>query len=414
MKMLLITTLDVAGRQNNREHHLIEHYAPKAEAFHLIYRRRRPPDAGLGAMLTASRDSVTYQGLPAVAVTPRLSPPDGLVRDTAAGVRGASAAKRALGTVMDGVGSLRDRLTIQALRTAARDVAQPDMLALALGPWAALAVLPLRRAGQLGPVVYVDRDYEPGFTASALRRHGAIRAERMAAGQADLTLCIGNRLMDRLKDVAGAKLALSPTGVDHARFVRLSPSGSHPRRLIHVGEVAPWAGLEEAVGALAELDAVELWAIGPVSDAYRAHLEELARQRGVADRVQIMGKRPREYVIDELGKGGIGFAVFRPHPLRQYAAPLKVLEYMAAGLPVLAAEGSEAGDMVSRTGTGLALACSAQEICTATTRLLNDPAQFCAAAQAGPAVAADHDWTVILAREEQMLRGLLNADEGSG
>jgi glycosyltransferase involved in cell wall biosynthesis len=407
MKILLITTLDVAGRQNNREHHLIAHYMPRCSDFRVIYRSRRAADAPLSSLLAAEARMAPIQGVRHVAVTPRLSPPDGLVRETAAGIRGRSALRRAAGTVMDGLGVLRDRFTISALRQAARQECGPDTLVLALGPWAALAAIPLRDAGLLTHVVYVDRDYEPGFTASALRRAIAVRAERQAAAHADLTLSIGHRLMARFADVPGARTVLSPTGVDTARFPAPRVPAMHPPRLIHVGEVAPWAGLEEAIDALPALTGVGLTAIGPVSDGYRAALVARAEARGLAGRVEITGRQPRDAVIAELSRGGIGYAVFRPHPLRQYAAPLKVLEYMAAGLPVLAAEGSEAGDMVVRTQTGHALPCEASAIAEAAVRFLGDPGRYAALAAAGPSVARAHDWTTILTREYALLQDLV-------
>lgn len=379
--LLLITTLDVDGRQNNREHHVIAGLRDAFARVTVVYRARGRAGQGLGTMLRGQTRRFTRDGVAYVAVDPPLNPPEGAMRNLTAVNRGANSAmgrgapslrRRAIGPVVrhaiDSAAIARDLATIRALARAAdaalavHGTAPRETVCEAFGPWAARAARQLCRAGRLGQFVYVDRDFEPGFMASPLRRAWAARAERRAARHAALTLSIGRRLAARLASVPGADVRLSPTGIDMAQFARL-PARPHaaPRPdLVFIGQIAPWSGIEEMLAAMAllagEMPDCRLALYGPADHAYRAVIEARIRDLGLTAAVSWPGECPRAQVIAALGRASVGLASFRAHPLRIHAAPLKLLEYMAAGLPVIALEGSETGDMVTRTGTGLCCA----------------------------------------------------------
>jgi glycosyltransferase involved in cell wall biosynthesis len=115
-------------------------------------------------------------------------------------------------------------------------------------------------------------------------------------------------------------------------------------------------------------------------------------------------------VVAALAGAGIGLATFRAHPLRIHAAPLKVLEYMASGLPIIALKGSEAGDMVTRAGVGVTCATTGADIAQAVRRMMDDPAAYAAMSAAGPGAAAAYDWGTVLSREREMLAQLYGLD----
>jgi glycosyltransferase involved in cell wall biosynthesis len=51
-------------------------------------------------------------------------------------------------------------------------------------------------------------------------------------------------------------------------------------------------------------------------------------------------------------RADIGLATFDPIPLLKYAFPLKVVEYLSAGLPVIASEGTESARIVTEFQCG--------------------------------------------------------------
>ncbi|MFC2968279.1 glycosyltransferase family 4 protein [Acidimangrovimonas pyrenivorans] len=413
--LLVLTTLDVRGRRNNREHHVIRELSRRFDRVTVVYRQRGAAGRRLGALIGSGRTQGSEDGVRYIGVDPPLNPPEGTVRALTRQEGRAGGMRRGLGLVLDTIAIARDEVSLRSLGHAARKALRPGETTIceAFGPWAVRAALPLRRDGRIAALVYVDRDYEPGFVTSPLRRGWAARHERSAAAKADLTLSIGRRLAARLNGIPGARVDLSPTGVDSAFFAGRPREEPRPR-LIFVGRVAPWSGIEEALDALALLrpdhpDA-RLEIFGPVESLYRDRLAARVGELGLASAVDWRGDRPREEVAAALAEAGIGLATFRPHPLRLHAAPLKVLEYMASALPVIALEGSEAGDLVERSGAGLTTACSGAGIAAAVRRLIGEPQLYRDCARAGPATARAHDWGRILAREFELISTLLDSD----
>lgn len=410
---MLLTTLDVAGRRNNREHHVIEAFRPRFDRVTVVFRRRG--QGGAGNLLRGETEVSDLDGVTYVAVDPPLNPREGTVRElTRDGVPGGGA-RRALGLALDTLAIGRDAATVRALAQAARRHCRrgEPTICEAFGPWATAAALPLRTDGLVAAVVYIDRDYEPGFMKSSLRRRWAVRAERRAAAAADLTLSISPRLAKRLRDVPGATVRLSPTGVDRERF--MPARGAEPSaHLVFVGQVAPWSGIEEALDALVllrtERPEARLTVMGPCEPAYARVLQDRIAALELGDRVTWEGDRPRDAVAEAIRQAGIGLSVFRPHPLRIHAAPLKLLEYLAAGLPVVALEGSAAGDLVVQTGTGATCAATGEGIADAVAGLLDRPEEYRRMSVAGRRVAREYDWEHVLLKEYRMLEALWPAD----
>lgn len=409
--LLLITTLDVLGRRNNREHHVIAHFKARFDRVTVVYRQRGKPEKTTGDLLRARIEKSVQGGVTYIGVDPMLNPPEGAARNFTAASSPTGTARKAVGLLIDTAGILRDWLTIRALAGAARTVCNADSVTVceAFGPWAASAANILRREGRIVRYVYVDRDFEPGFMTSALRRAWAVRAEQRATASADLTLSIGHRLAARLACVPAAKVSLSPTGVDSRNF-SAAPRTTPEPQLIFVGQVAPWSGIEESLDALALLNGegfdARLEIFGPSDTGYRRALERQIGERGLAALVEWHGDCPRDQVGAALATASIGLATFRAHPLRIHAAPLKLLEYMASALPVIALEGSEAGDMVTRTGVGLTCATQGTDIARAVKAMLADPELYRRMSKAGPPAAAEHDWDLVLGREFDMLAHL--------
>lgn len=399
-QLLIITTLDVLGRRNNREHHVIANLAPKFDRVAVVFRRRGRSGKTLRDLMKDDVEVIRKGAITYYAVDPKLNPAEGAVREFSQ--RRDGWVGQALATALDSAGILRDWLTIRALTRAAKDAADRNMPVVceAFGPWAAAAAIALQRDRLIERTVYVDRDYEPGFMTSPLRRRWAAHAEARAASRADLTLSIGRRLAARFAGLPGAKVRISPTGVDGAQFTPRRRSVPVPH-MVFVGQIAAWSGIEEVLAAMQELlpqvPDLRLTVIGPCEDAYRRRLAP--QIAALANHIDWRGDTSRDQVAAALDAAGIGLATFRAHPLRIHATPLKVMEYLASGLPVIALEGSEAGDIVTASGTGLTCATHGPAIAVTIRRMLADPVAYARMSEAGPPLAHDHDWGRILDRE---------------
>jgi len=187
---------------------------------------------------------------------------------------------------------------------------------------------------------------EEGGDVAALREH-----ERRAIEPADLVIVTGEALraqVERLFDLRRPVVTV-PNGVrvPPQRPSRAADTGNPV--ILYVGQLQAWKGVQNLVRALALLPRVRLEIVGGVPatltagkserDPRRQSLEALAAETGVADRVVWTGfVRP-----DEMA-GRLRGAAVAAHPLaesvegRLFTSPLKVLEYMAAGLPIVASD----------------------------------------------------------------------------
>jgi glycosyltransferase involved in cell wall biosynthesis len=116
-----------------------------------------------------------------------------------------------------------------------------------------------------------------------------------------------------------------------------APDGG--RALVYVGAITANRGLEQAIAALPGAAGIALRLLGPGASRYRETLAHLAVQHGVADRVRIEAPVPPQQVIGEISGAAAGVALIQPSCL-SYALslPNKLFEYIAAGLPILAAD----------------------------------------------------------------------------
>jgi glycosyltransferase involved in cell wall biosynthesis len=128
-----------------------------------------------------------------------------------------------------------------------------------------------------------------------------------------------------------------------------------PGMIVYAGAVTTNRGLEQAIRSLPYVrPRIRLRAIGPGRTEYRARLLALARELGVEARVEFAAPVPADRVIGAIAAAEVGLALIQPSCL-SYALslPNKVFEYVAAGLPILAADLPVLGPFVEEHGLGL-------------------------------------------------------------
>jgi len=279
-------------------------------------------------------------------------------------------------------------------------------VATALGPWGAIPGIALRKMQRVRSLVYEDRDYEPGFIRTPLRRRWASWLERVAMREADQVIAIGGRLANLRRQQTGRAIDIVPTGVDLARFARVERSEPRPV-LIYTGNMAAWSGLDVVLKAMPrirlDIPAIQCVFVGSGLPNVREHLEQLADGLGIREAVQFAGQVPYERVNSYLAEAGIGLALFQPTELRQYAAPLKVLEYMAAGLPTIATHHSEAADLLAAEDCGLASDFNADAFAGAVLSLLRDDQSYGRMSANARRSAERFDWSKLMTDEYNLL-----------
>ena len=178
----------------------------------------------------------------------------------------------------------------------------------------------------------------------------AVEAELLAA--ADVVVTVSEPLRRWAADVRGSAdgVAVLPNGVDGARFTRPAPMNGPPT-IAFLGHPKPWHGGPRLAGIVAGvrergLDA-RLLLIGGGDGA--AEVAAACRTAGVIDAVTITGPLAPTEAAAALRTAWIGAA---PYPMQDffYFSPLKVVEYLAAGLPVVATAQGDLADVVAGDG----------------------------------------------------------------
>ncbi len=134
--------------------------------------------------------------------------------------------------------------------------------------------------------------------------------------------------------------------------------GHQPPRVVYVGDINRERGamvMIEVARLLSErVVDFEMRLIGPVREA---GLEDAMRRTihsaGLDERVTLAGPVPYERVPAELADADIGLCLLLPLPNYLNSLPTKAVEYMAAGLPVVASNLPCWRDLIVGTGAGV-------------------------------------------------------------
>lgn len=241
-------------------------------------------------------------------------------------------------------------------------------------------------------IVYRVADRDSGFAgySPALREQ-----EESIARRADLVVYTAADLRQYVEDL-GARCTLAlPNGVDYDHFqapqARPTEYGDDPRPIaVYVGSIDVWLDrrlIEQTARALPE---VRFVFIGPGELA----LNELAN-------VEVLGPRPFDALPAYLQHATVGLIPFDVESHRELVnsvQPLKLLEYLAAGLPVVSTEWAAVAEMQTP-----ATLCSSVDSFQRAIRAAVDGSTRGQHAESFRAFAAQHAWS---ARFDQLLEEL--------
>jgi glycosyltransferase involved in cell wall biosynthesis len=233
-------------------------------------------------------------------------------------------------------------------------------------------------------------------------------------GAATALIAVSQEVADYLDQnpAARGRIYVIPNGVDPDRFpVVLTPSQpGEPGTFTvgFVGSLKPWHGLTVLVEAFARLHEhaphSRLLIVGDGPE--RAKLDAEIAARGLEEAVCFTGAVPPGEVPGLLASMDAAVAPY-PDLTPFYFSPLKVFEYMAAGLPVVASQVGQLSSLIEDGWNGLL--CPPENpaaLAASLDRLRQDAGLRARLGQtARAAVLADHTWDSV-ARRSLSLAGL--------
>lgn len=177
---------------------------------------------------------------------------------------------------------------------------------------------------------------------------------RWAAARADGLITVCQALKDKLLElgIPDEKVRVLRNGVDLEMFrpadrvAARAKFAIEGRTLLSVGLLIPRKAHDMAIRALASLPGVRLLIAGDGPE--RQHLEQLAREKGVADRVRLLGRVPHDQ-LSELYAAADALVLCSS---REGWANV-LLESMACGTPVIASDVWGTGEVVAEPAAGV-------------------------------------------------------------
>ena len=184
----------------------------------------------------------------------------------------------------------------------------------------------------------------PGLRGSALL--GKIQERELAAlGMADVVICPSHVTRAYLVSlgVPPQRIVVIPNGVDGDLF-RPEPvvRRDETPTILYVGTLADWQGLAtliEATSLVLTQRPVRLRILGQGRKRQRKALTRQIRKLGLEERVILSGPVSHAQVPDAIGKAAVCVAPlgYNERNVVQGCCPIKILEYMACGRPIVAA-----------------------------------------------------------------------------
>jgi glycosyltransferase involved in cell wall biosynthesis len=200
-----------------------------------------------------------------------------------------------------------------------------------------------------------------------------------------------------------------PNGVDAARFATAPATLGLSRDRVVVGftgSMKIWHGVADLVDAVASLGSsapvhLVLAGSGPES----SEVERRIRRHGLQSRTLVVGQLAHADVPPLLAALDIGAAPYSP-TADFYFSPMKVLEYMAAGLPVVC---PAIGDLPATVGAAglLYRAGDVGALAEALGTLVGDAGRREAASSAAAAIARRWSWDANAAAYEELVAGAM-------
>jgi len=273
-------------------------------------------------------------------------------------------------------------------------------------PWSGMAVVErdLVRVYEVNGLPSVELPYlHPRIPPGTLERIAEVEQRCLDAADAIVVPSPVIAAALRRRGVAPERLHVIPNGADLPAATPRPPDAPD-RYLLYFGALQPWQGLDTALRTLARLDDLDELHLVVCASVHRRKAKpyrKLAARLGVADRVHWRFALPEHELAPWREHALASLAPLRDcaRNVAQGCAPLKVLESMASGVPVLASDLPVVRELMEDGGQGLLVPPDRPgELARAVRTLLDFPERSAAMGAAGRARVEDRfTWSAAVA-----------------
>ncbi|MBI5644201.1 MAG: glycosyltransferase [Deltaproteobacteria bacterium] len=186
------------------------------------------------------------------------------------------------------------------------------------------------------PVIFEAHEVFHLNTGGKGREEKTRRLEKKVYRGSDSIIAITNSLKGCLIEmgIGEGLVSIAHDGVKEEWF---DTSWKAPGEYIcYAGSLHEWKGVDELIGAMKYLPDERLVIVG--GGARLDRLKELAVGAGVGERVAFAGNVPHQSVPGYLSRAKVAVLPNIDKGLTRFSSPLKLFEYMASGVPIVASD----------------------------------------------------------------------------
>lgn len=215
-------------------------------------------------------------------------------------------------------------------------------------------------------------------------RYGAVAPECVAPDGFDATLAAATVKSDSRKDAAPV--------------------------FIYLGSLHPWKGVPILIEAMQYVSRGKLRIVGG-TQARIVELEELCRQFGVSDKVELFGSVPPKSRFNLIAEADVCLLPSSASSIgARYTSPLKLFEYLAMGKAVIAADLPALREVLSDGENALLVPVGdPRAMAAAMNRLADEPAEAQRLGNAAGHLSAQYSWDSRANALLAWIRGLIGA-----